>query len=61
MPRTIADAQIEEVVVRTLEEAPEGAAHWSKRELARQVGLSPTTIHRIWRAFGLKRGGVLGQ
>ncbi len=54
VPRTITDAQIEEVVVRTLEEAPEGATHWSKRELARQTGLSPTTIHRIWRAFGLK-------
>src|SRR5712675_3078350 len=54
VPRTITDAQIEEVVVRTLEEVPEGATHWSKRELARQVGLSPTTIHRIWRAFGLR-------
>jgi DDE superfamily endonuclease len=54
VPRTITDAQIEEVVVRTLEEVPEGATHWSKREVARQVGLSPTTIHRIWRAFGLK-------
>jgi transposase len=54
VPRTITDAQIEEVVVRTLEEAPEGATHWSKRELARQTGLSPTTIYRIWRAFGLK-------
>src|SRR5712672_104465 len=54
VPRTITDAQVEEVVVRTLEEIPEGATHWSKRELARQVGLSPTTIHRIWRAFGLK-------
>ena len=54
VPRTITDAQIEEVVVRTLEEVPEGATHWSKRELARQTGLSPTTIHRIWRAFGLK-------
>ncbi|MGH8919852.1 MAG: IS630 family transposase, partial [Actinomycetes bacterium] len=54
VPRTITDAQIEEVVVRTLEEAPEGATHWSKRELARRTGLSPSTIHRIWRAFGLK-------
>ena len=54
VPRTITDAQIEEVVVRTLEEAPEGTTHWSKRELARQAGLSPATIHRIWRAFGLK-------
>ena len=43
VPRTITDAQIEEVVVRTLEEVPEGATHWSKRELARRVGLSPTT------------------
>ncbi|MGH3199367.1 MAG: hypothetical protein ACRDOH_11810 [Streptosporangiaceae bacterium] len=34
MPRTITDAQIEEVVVRTLEEVPEGTTHWSKRELA---------------------------
>jgi hypothetical protein len=42
------------VVVRTLEEVPEGATHWSKRVLAKTVGLSPTTIHRIWRAFGLK-------
>src|SRR6201981_3771456 len=53
VPRTITDAQVEEVVVRTLEEVPEGATHWSKRELARQVGISPTSVHRIWRAFGL--------
>src|SRR5919204_2989490 len=53
-PRTITDAQVEEVVVRTLEEVPEGATHWSKRELARQVGISPASVHRIWRAFGLK-------
>jgi transposase len=54
VPRTISDAQVEEVVVRTLEETPEGATHWSKRELARQVGISPTSVHRIWRAFGLQ-------
>jgi transposase len=53
-PRTITDAQVEEVVVRTLEEVPEGATHWSKRELAKRVGLSPTTVHRIWRAFRLQ-------
>jgi transposase len=54
VPRTISDAQVEEVVVRTLEEVPEGATHWSKRELARRVGISPTSVHRIWRAFGLQ-------
>src|SRR5260370_15307925 len=50
VPRTITDAQVEEVVVRTLEETPQGATHWSKRELARQVGISPASVHRIWRA-----------
>ena len=54
VPRTITDAKVEEVAVRTLEEVPEGAAHWSKREMARRVGISPTSVHRIWRAFGLQ-------
>jgi hypothetical protein len=54
VPRTITDAQVEEVVVRTLEETPEGATHWSKRELAKRTGISPTSVHRIWRAFGLQ-------
>src|SRR5947208_9360521 len=54
VPRTISDALVEEVVVRTLEEVPEGATHWSKRELARQVGISPSSVHRIWRAVGLQ-------
>jgi transposase len=54
VPRTITDAQVEEVVVRTLEEVPEGATHWSKRELARQTGISPSSVLRIWRAFGLQ-------
>jgi transposase len=54
VPRTITDAQAEEVIVRTLEEVPEGSAHWSKRELARRVGISPASVHRIWRSFGLQ-------
>ena len=54
VPRTITDAQVEAVVVRTLEETPEGATHWSKRELAKRAGISPASVHRIWRAFGLQ-------
>ena len=54
VPRTITDAQVEDVIVRTLEEVPEGATHWSKRELARRTGISPTSVHRIWRSFGLQ-------
>ncbi len=40
--------------MRTLEEVPERATHWSRRELAKQVGISPTSVLRMWRAFGLQ-------
>lgn len=53
-PRQIGDAQIEAVVVRTLEETPRGATHWSIRDMAKASGLSRSTINRIWRAFGLQ-------
>ena len=45
---------ITEVVRRTLEETPSDATHWSLRSMARAVGHAPSTIHRIWRAFGLQ-------
>ncbi len=53
-PRTVSDAQVEQVVTKTLEETPRGETHWSRRSMARAVGLSPDTIGRIWRAFGLQ-------
>ena len=53
-PRTITDAHVEEVVTKTLEEKPKAATRWSAREMAEAVGLSRSTIIRIWRAFGLK-------
>src|SRR4051794_19270584 len=31
-PRTITDAQVEDVIVRTLETTPRGATHWSTRD-----------------------------
>ena len=53
-PRTIADQRIEAVITRTLESQPEGATQWSSRGMARDSGLSVSTVQRIWRAFGLK-------
>jgi transposase len=52
-PRTISDAQVEEVVVKTLESTPKDATHWSTRSMASEVGLSQSAVSRIWRAFGL--------
>jgi transposase len=53
-PRTIDDARIEAVIVKTLESLPPDATHWSSRDMAQQSGLSVSTVQRIWRAFGLQ-------
>lgn len=53
-PRIITDAQVEDVVTRTLESMPENSTHWSSRLMAEKVGLSQTAVVRIWHAFGLQ-------
>jgi transposase len=53
-PRTVTDAQVEEVIVTTLEMTPKDATHWSTRSLASELGLSQSAVSRIWRAFGLQ-------
>jgi transposase len=37
-PRTITDAKVDEVIVKTLESTPRDATHWSTRAMAREVG-----------------------
>jgi transposase len=53
-PRTISDEDVERVIVKTLEEQPANATHWSTRSMAAATGMSQSAISRIWRAFGLK-------
>jgi transposase len=53
-PRKVSDAEVEQVVIRTLESTPRGETHWSTRGLAKTTGLSRMTISRIWHAFGLQ-------
>ena len=53
-PRRISDDAVAETIRRTLEETPADATHWSLRSMARSTGYAPSTIHRIWRAFGLQ-------
>jgi transposase len=53
-PRTIGDDDVERVIVKTLEETPANATHWSTRSMAAATGMSQTAVSRIWRAFGLK-------
>jgi transposase len=53
-PRKISDAQVEAVVIRTLEAQPANATHWSSRTMAKASGVSTSSVQRIWRAFGLQ-------
>src|SRR3954462_12705273 len=53
-PRTVTDAQVEEVIVKTLETTPTDATHWSTRSMGREVGLTQSAVLRIWQAFGLQ-------
>jgi transposase len=52
--RTVTDEKVEAVIVKTLEEKPADATHWSTRSMAEAMGMSQTSISLIWRAFGLQ-------
>lgn len=53
-PRSISDERVAALIRRTLQARPKDGTHWSCRSLAAQTRLSKTTVHRIWRAFGLQ-------
>ena len=39
-PRTIGDEELDRVIVKTLEESPTDATHWSTRSMAKTTGMS---------------------
>ena len=45
---------IREVIAKTTQTKPANATHWSTRTLAAEMGLSDSSIQRIWIANGLK-------
>ncbi|MFJ2753604.1 helix-turn-helix domain-containing protein [Streptomyces sp. NPDC087297] len=51
--RKITVADVEWVIVKTLEGKPKNATHWSSRSMAAATGMSQSTDPRIWRAFAL--------
>ena len=53
-PRTIDDARIEAVIVKTLKSLPADATHWSSRGMAKASGISVSSVQRIWRAFAFQ-------
>ena len=53
-PRSIPDEKVSTLIRRTLRSKPKDGTHWSCRSLAAETRLSRSTVHRIWRAFGLQ-------
>ena len=51
---SIPAATIRQIIDKTLHSAPPGATHWSCASMAKAVGVSPDTVHRVWRQNGLK-------
>jgi transposase len=42
------------IIEYTTQRKPAGATHWSTNSLARELGVSPSMVARVWRANGLK-------
>jgi hypothetical protein len=51
-PQSISPAKERAVISATLRK-PKAATHWSARRLAKGLGLSAATVHRIWQKYGL--------
>lgn len=48
-PRLIQPDKIEQIVHKTTQETPLDSTHWSTRSLAQEVGVSASSVSRIWR------------
>ncbi len=59
-PRRISDDQVEAVLTKTLEGPPENRTHWSRRKMAKEMGIGQDSVGRIWRTFGVKPHMVNG-
>lgn len=42
------------IIQKTTQETPENATHWSTRSLAKEMGITHSMVHRVWKANGLK-------
>jgi transposase len=57
-PRSISDAIVESVLVKTLYEPPPDGVRWSSRRLAAALGISQRAVVRIWHTFDLRPSGA---
>lgn len=54
-PRTIGDEKIAQLLQKTLHSTPkDGATHWSVRAAGAEVGISKSTVQRMYKIFGIQ-------
>jgi putative transposase len=53
-PRTVEDEAVAELITKTLARKPKAATHWSVRAIAKETGITKSTVHRLFRLFGLQ-------
>jgi transposase len=53
-PRKITDADIERVISKTHKSTLEVSMNWSTRSLAKECGLSQSTVSRRWKTFAMQ-------
>ncbi len=51
---SISASVVSQVIEKTTQSRPVNATHWSRSTMAREVGISDSTVGRIWKANGLK-------
>jgi transposase len=52
--KPLPDALKAKVLAKTATETPPNATHWSVRSMAKEMGVSHTSVQRIWREAGIK-------
>ncbi len=53
-PRSIADERIATLICKTIKSKPVGRTQWSCRAIAKETGISKSTVQRVWHAFGIQ-------
>lgn len=60
-PRTIDDERVAELINKTLHTKPtDGSTHWTVRSMAAETSISPTSVHRYFKLFGMQPHRTVG-
>lgn len=54
-PRRHVDEKVQDILDATLNRRPKKATPWRVRRLSEELSVPQDFVHRVWRAFGLKR------